>query len=583
MKEKEYLELFHGEALENQEEINKLLIELEKKPDNIELVNAIFRHIHTLKGNAASIGQHDISELAHAIENLFSILRGNSALFSKDVFASIYKSVDILGNMIVAIKSKEKVSYKGIKAKLEVLAQRLATQETAPIVTAQNEEGQDTNIQNAGQDDGASSIEVGETKTRSGLSENKIAFSDLVQVPVRKLDSLLDLVGELIIERDRIIASKADGTNNGEYTRLTRITSDLQYSVMDARLVQIGFLFNKFLRVVRDAADQENKKVDLKLEGISVEVDRNILKHIGDSLLHLVRNAISHGIEPPEERKKLGKPEDGQLVLKASTDRDSVVIEIIDDGKGFDYDKIKQKAIKNNLIDEIVAKQLGHEELTMFVFEPGFSTSSEISAISGRGVGMDVVKRALDSIGGNVKAESITGQGTHITLKLPSSMAVKASLLFELDNDQYAIPLAYTESVVSRYKSEVHKVGKNMVFIHSGKTINLVFLKDLFVDLKEGGSKWAENSGYLDNLHPETKLNIIVVDYNNRMLGIVVDRLLRRMEVVEKPLKKPLDVIKFVSGVTILGNGNACPIVNVPYIITSLHKSKLVVNKGVAD
>jgi two-component system chemotaxis sensor kinase CheA len=229
--------------------------------------------------------------------------------------------------------------------------------------------------------------------------DTKISFSDLVQVPVKKLDNLLNLVSELTIERDRLIAIHAGKLSKNEYSRLQRISSDLQYSVMDVRLVQVGFLFNKFHRVVRDAAALENKKVALKLEGTDTEIDRNILQIISDSLIHLIRNSVGHGIEIPADRKKVGKAEMGTLVLRASNENDSVIIEIQDDGKGIDHTFIKRKAIEKGLVSKEAASHLSEMECIMFIFEPGFSSADQVTAISGRGVGMDVVKKPLMLLG----------------------------------------------------------------------------------------------------------------------------------------------------------------------------------------
>jgi two-component system chemotaxis sensor kinase CheA len=204
----------------------------------------------------------------------------------------------------------------------------------------------------------------------------------------------------------------------------------------------------------------------------------------------------------------------------------------------------------------------------MLIFEAGFSTMDEVTAISGRGVGMDVVKKTLDSIGGTIRIASQEGQGTVIQLTLPSSMAVKSSLLFELDQEVFAIPLAYTESVISLYKSDLHKAGGGLVATHLGKNIAVVFLKDVFdQDVEKSGYNSNVLQAAFDNIHPETKLEIVVVSFNNRTVGFVVDKLLQQKEIVEKPLMRPVDKIKFISGVTILGSGNVCLVLNVPHIL----------------
>ena len=570
-KEEEYREIFLAEALDNYEELNRLLTNLEKNPGDKNIIHALFRITHTLKGNASGMGFTGIAEMAHVLEDLFGEVRDGRIALETELFSSVFKAVDVLGNLVNAIKDRSEVKYKGIKTKLEVLTKRAKEENkskrnipASDPMESENEPGgadqfaaEDASLKF---DDPESVIEV----------DNKVSFSDLVQVPVRKLDNLLNLVGELIIEKDRILASQTgSGLHaSNEYARLSRISSDLQYSVMDVRLVQVGFLFNKFHRVVRDAASLEKKNVVLKLEGADTEIDRNVLQVISDSLIHLIRNCVGHGIELPEERIRLSKPKDGVVTLSARNETDAVLIEISDDGKGLNYERIKSKALAKNLITAEEAEKLSNDDLSMLIFEAGFSTMDEVTAISGRGVGMDVVKKTLDSIGGTIRVASVEGKGTVIQLTLPSSMAVKSSLLFELNQEVYAIPLAYTESVISLYKSDIHKAGGGLVATHLGKNIAVVFLKDVF-------DQQVEKSGYhanvlqsaFDKIHPEEKLKIVVVTFNNRTVGFVVDKLLQQKEIVEKPLMKPVDRIKFISGVTILGSGNVCLVLNVPHIL----------------
>jgi len=568
-KEDEYREIFLGEAIDNFEEINRLLTNLEKDPTEKNMLHALFRITHTLKGNAAGMGFQGIAEMAHILEDLFGEVRDGRIALNEGLFASVFKGVDTLGSLINAIKDKSEVKYKGIKTKLEVMIKR-AKEESKTQATTHSTEAAPLDVDSPFTPDHPVTGEASDEAEIPGEVDNKISFSDLVQVPVRKLDNLLNLVGELIIEKDRILASQA-GTglrNSSEYARLSRISSDLQYSVMDVRLVQVGFLFNKFHRVVRDAAALEKKTVTLKLEGTDTEIDRNVLQVISDSLIHLIRNCVGHGIEEPQDRIAKGKPEAGVITLSASNETDAVIIEISDDGRGLNYDKIRNKAMARQLITAEDAARLSKEELSMLIFEPGFSTMDEVTAISGRGVGMDVVKKTLDSIGGTIRLVSVEGQGTVIQLMLPSSMAVKSSLLFELQKEVYAIPLAYTESVISLYKADLHKAGGGLVANYQGKNIAVVFLKDIF-DQEVDKSGYVTNilQSAFDNIHPEQKLEIVVVSFNNRTVGFVVDKLLQQKEIVEKPLMRPVDRVKFISGFTILGSGNVCLVLNVPHIL----------------
>ncbi len=590
-KEDEYREIFMAEALDNYEELNRLITELEKSPTDASVVNAIFRITHTLKGNAAGMNFSGIAELSHAVETLFDEIRSGRMSLTADIFEALFKAIDVLGALIRSLQDGARVSYKGIKTKLEVICRETAAAPKPSPATRQpgkpkkasskrktnaSKRKASTSDSSASANQAAPSAAADATKTDivstsppEVHSENNVIFSDLVQVPVRKLDNLLNLVGELIIERDRMMASNVELHQTNEYARLNRISSDLQYSVMDVRLVQVGFLFKKFHRVVRDAAALEKKKVTLTLEGTETEIDRNILQIISDSLIHLIRNAVAHGVETADVRKKAQKPAEGTITLRASNENDTVIIEIQDDGQGIDTEKVCRRAVQKEMITAAQAAQLSKEEAVMLIFEPGFSTVEQVNAISGRGVGMDVVKGALDAIGGKISVKTHPGEGSTIRLALPSSMAVKGTLLFEAGQTEYAIPLAYTEAVVSLYKPDIHKVGGGLVSTYLGKTISIVFLKDLFSlpeDPSPHQTEWLHQS--IDHLHAEAQLDVIVVSYGSRTVGFVVDKLLQQKEIVEKPLAKPFDQVRFVNGVTILGNGNVCLVLHVPAIIS---------------
>jgi two-component system, chemotaxis family, sensor kinase CheA len=568
-KDNEYREIFLAEALENYTEMNRLLTVLEKNVGDSKAVQALFRITHTLKGNATGMGYDKIAEMAHVMEDFFGEVREGRLALGSDIFTSVFKAADVLGKLIEAIKTPKDVKYLGIKTKLEVFI-KTAKQASSMSHTRQQGSAETHTLADAESELKAPNLEAAEEtegKAESEVVTTNVSFSDLVQVPVKKLDNLLNLVGELIIERDRIIANGVSTHSSNEYSRLNRISSDLQYSVMDVRLVQVGFLFNKFHRIVRDASSKEGKHVTLKLEGTETEIDRNILQVISDSLIHLIRNSVGHGIEKPEVRKQKGKPEEGTVTLSASSESDTVFIKIKDDGAGIDPQRIKQKAIEKGVITAQDANQMSVRDLTMLIFEPGFSTMDEVTAISGRGVGMDVVKKALDSIGGTVQVDTMIGEGSIFTLSLPSSMAVKSTLLFDLDNQTYAIPLSYTESVISIYKSDIHKAASGLITVHLGNTIHIVFLSDFFA---QSLGKSKEKYASFDQLHPEQKLEIVVVSFNGKRIGFIVDKLLQQKEIVEKPLRKPFDAISYLSGVTILGNGNVCLALSIPGILNVL-------------
>jgi len=587
-KEQEYREIFLAEAQESQEQLNMLFTDLEKDINNKRAIDAIFRITHTLKGNAMGMGFNEIAELSHVMEDVFNEVKAGKLILDHSLFDSLYKANDILSELIEAIITPKTVRYKGIKTKLEVILKntRGAGVENASLKLQSNSEAaelktstnQDLKEVNVVADSETLIADAEDEKTVEANEEiaTKITLSDTVQVPVRKLDALLNIVGELIIEKDSIIAKFTDlGNKASEFARLHRITSDLQYGVMDVRLVQVGFLFNKFHRILRDVAVIENKKVDLILEGTEIEIDRNIIRTMSDSLVHLIRNSVGHGIETPEKRKAAGKPETGKVYLRARNEKDTVFIEIEDDGAGIDDGVIKRKALEKGIITKEYASIMTRDEVLMLIFEPGFSNAEKITEVSGRGVGMDVVRRATESIGGKIDIKTEIGKGSKFTLSLPSSMAVKGALLFELSKQEFAIPLSYTEAVISLRKDNIHKVNNGLISTYLGHTISVIFLKDLYeMDKMKGIAK--ENSFHksYDELYSGQKLDVVIVSYANKLVGLVVDKLLQQKEIVEKTLSNPVDHIELFSGATILGNGNICLVLDIAAILGNLFKEK---------
>jgi two-component system chemotaxis sensor kinase CheA len=546
-----YTELFLAEALEHFTDINNLLTKLEKNPTDQNNIQALFRIAHTLKGNASGLGYDKISELTHTLEDFFDSVREQRIILQPDHFAALFRCADVLGQLIDSVKTEKVVNYLGIKTKLDVMI----SQEKSNVSMTQvksSDVAKSLTPELSGDE---------EIQDEAPVEPSSLYLSDLVQVPVRKLDNLLNLVGELVIERDRIIATVGSNKTN-EYARLNRISSDLQYSVMDVRLVQVGFLFNKFARIVRDAAVKENKSVKLSLEGTDTEIDRNILQTISDALIHLIRNAVGHGIEQPDKRLKAGKLKEGTISLSARSESDNVVIRIEDDGGGMDPVFIRSQAIKKGVVTEAACASMAPKEVISLIFAPGFSTMEQVTSIAGRGVGMDVVKKRVEAVGGTVDVESIIGTGTIFTLTLPSSMAVKSTLLCQLKTQTYAIPLSYTESVISLSKADLHKTAQGLFAVHLGSTIQIVFLANLF-------NCESELSEY-NKLQAGQKIDVIVVSCNGKKIGLVVDRLLQQKEIVERPLSKPFDAIGFLSGTSILGNGSVCLSLNIPGLLSVL-------------
>lgn len=587
-KEEEYKELFHAEALENFEELNRLFTDLENDHTDFNAINSIFRIVHTLKGNAMGMGFDDIAALTHVMEDVMgSVQQGNMAL-NKDLFDSLFKANDKLGALIDALKTGERVSYLGIKTKLFVLLEKhtkttelkegaKASEEAAPAKTESPAQSSADEKPAPVEEKPKEEVLVptGDMSKTTQAMKSEITFTDVIQIPVKKMDELMTLVGQLIIERDRLITlNSVDGKRTSEFEGLQRITSDLQYGVMNARMVTVGFLFNKFHRIVRDVASIENKNVNLVLQGTECEIDRNILKIMSDAMIHLVRNAVSHGIEKSEARRAKGKPDKGTIILSAHYEKDNVVIEVADDGNGIDANIIRKKIVEKGLASKELAQQLSDQEVIMYIFEPGFSNAEKITEISGRGVGMDVVKKAAESIGGQIDVETEVGMGSTIKLNLPSSMALKGALLFELGQQEYAVALSYTEAVISLAKSDIHRITDGLMAKYLDQTIPIIFLKDI-VNLENLADCHKEGVLHrsFEELEEDGKLDVIVLSYAGKLLGVVVDRLLQQKEIIEKSMVRPLEKTKLLSGTTILGNGKVCLVIDVTTISDLMFKT----------
>jgi two-component system chemotaxis sensor kinase CheA len=537
-REQEYRELFMAEALEYYDSMSRHLSELERNPQEANALNELFRLMHNLKANARAMGFTEMGEVAHKMETLFGQIRGQERSFTGSLVGMTFQAVDTLGGMIRAIGADQQTV--DAKPLLDNLDRLIRGEELAPA-----------------------QVETTDEQAEADASR-KLELSDLVSIPVKKLDNLLNLVGELVIDRDRILTLAAElGSPALQATarHLFRISDDLQYSVMDVRLVGAGVLLNKFPRVVRDVAAAENKQVELTLSGQDVQIDRNVLQLITDALLHIVRNAVSHGIEAPATRQAAGKPAAGRLRISALTERDDVLLQVQDDGRGIDTEAVRKKAVRKNMLSAEAAAALDEQAVWALLFEPGFSMAEQITDISGRGVGLDVVKLAIDSLGGRLRVNSELGKGTTFTLVLPTSIAVKGSLLVELDARAYAVPLLHTDIVLSLRSDEIFAVGGLLMTRVQDENVPLVPLRQL---LHLEGDEPLPRATRADLPPAEVQQQVLVVSYNGRRLGLVVDRFLRQQNIVVKQLSKPLDTIDLFGGVTLLGSGQLCLVLDVP-------------------
>lgn len=392
-------------------------------------------------------------------------------------------------------------------------------------------------------------------KTRNQPQVNAGKVGKTVRVDIDRLDNLMNLVSELIIIKTRMddlseSSTGEDMTEAIEY--LERITTSLHDAVMKVRMVPIERVFNRFPRLVRDLSRELNKEIKLEMSGEETEVDRTVIDEIGDPLIHLIRNSIDHGIELPSERVKNGKDEMGTVVLKSYPDGNNVVIEVEDDGKGIDHEIIKKKAIEKGIISEREAENLTTEDSINLLFEAGFSTTEVISDVSGRGVGLDVVKSKIESINGNIEVDSLKGRGSKFIIRIPLTLAIIQALLVKLSDEIYAIPLSSVTEITNISNDEIRDVQGQEIILYRGTTLPIIRLNNIL-----GTESNDENQD----------LVVVIVKKGDKQAGLIVDNLIGQQEIVIKSLGKFLGAVKYLSGATILGNGNISLILDVNSLI----------------
>lgn len=420
---------------------------------------------------------------------------------------------------------------------------------------------------NSSGESAGSVIKIPENSAKAAATANNTVkkANRTVRVDVDLLDSLMNLVGELVIDRTRLFQIYGNIEANYEMDEVTddlgrtsvhiaRVTTQLQEQIMKARMLPVENLFNKFPRMVRDLSQKAGKEIDFVMTGQETELDRSIIEEIGDPLIHLLRNAVDHGIEPPEERKAHGKPEVGQLKLQASHEENHIVITIKDDGRGIDSEKVKQSGIKKGLITEEQAKRLTDKEAINLIFMSGLSTCAKVSDVSGRGVGMDVVRNNIEKINGAIEINSAAAEGTEFKIKLPLTLAIIRALLVLIDKSVYAIPLSTVTETIRLQRNQIEYVNNREVIVVRGKVLPLIRLKRTF---HVKGSEEEERE----------KLFVVVVNLAGQQVGFVVDSLIGEQEIVIKSLGKYIGDVQGISGATILGDGNVALIVDVSNLV----------------
>lgn len=386
------------------------------------------------------------------------------------------------------------------------------------------------------------------------LKKKDVTSIQSIRVPIQRLDYLMNLVGELVISRSRLvsIAEKYDIEELREaVSGVERLVSELQDEIMEMRMVEVAYIFDRFPRMVRDLAKKEGKLIDFIIEGRDIKLDRTVLDEIGVPLVHLLRNAVDHGIEPPEERRSKGKKERGTIKLIAKREKKHVEISVIDDGRGIDPQRIRDIALERGIKSKSELDKLTDREVLMLIFLPGISSAEKVTDVSGRGVGMDVVKSKIVSLGGTVEVESEKDKGTKITLRLPITLAIIQALLVGLDGETYIIPLSNVRETIKVRKSEFKTVLGREVIQLRGEVIPIYTLSSLFKSKSR----------------PQEEYHAVIVEHNNQSYGIVVDRLLGQDEIVIKSLDATLRDSRGLGGATILGDGRVALIIDIPSLI----------------
>ncbi|HTS78056.1 MAG TPA: chemotaxis protein CheW [Bryobacteraceae bacterium] len=531
------------ESTEALDQFEKDLLLLEKKEADPDAPHRIFRAIHSLKGTSGCLALHKIEQLAHSGENVLSLMRDGKLQPEKEVVSKLFAFSDGLRKTLAEVSQTGQegaADHSSLIADLEALHRAASEQQSATSTAGAC--GLFTD------DDPSAPAPAAAPADAAAIAESAI------RVDVEQLDRIMDLVGELVLARNQIVRF-AGSTQDPELVkptqRLNLITSKLQENIMKTRMQPIGNLWNKFPRVVRDMALGLGKQVALTMEGAETELDRTILEAIKDPLTHLVRNSIDHGLETPEKRLAAGKPAESVLKLRALHEGGQVIIQVFDDGAGIDREKVLRKAVHRNLIGAEDVSRLSEREVYALLFQPGFSTAEKITNLSGRGVGMDVVKRNIERIGGSVDIQSEVGRSTTIRIKIPLTLAIVPALIVTCAGVRYAIPQASIVELVRIGEDEtarvIEYVGQSPVYRLRGHLLPLVHLRD---QLKLASA--AQGSVFL-----------VVVQAEGRQFGLVVDSILDTEEIVVKPLGKELKGLSVYAGATIMGDGRVALILDI--------------------
>lgn len=543
---------FVSETTEHIESIENGIMALEKDPANNDLLNSIFRHFHSVKGAAGFLGILDMNKVSHETENLLDMARKGQLLVDKPIVNLLLKSTDCQVRIMRHLDSR----IKNILGKIpkEQIAPPFPI---GPLIeeirgAISGAKGRPVSLLRP--------VAALAEEEKAGVAPGKAAVAAAIKVSTEKLDILMELVGELVIShtlvvQDPILQNEINANILKNLTYMGKNTKSLQEQVLAVRMIPLRMMFQKMVRLVRDLSDKINKKIHFEISGEETEIDKTVIDQLNDPLVHLLRNSVDHGVETPEERTAKGKPETGNIFLKAFNQGGNVVIEIMDDGKGLNRERIKSKAVEKGLVK--ADRKLSDKEIFDLILLPGFSTAAKTTDISGRGVGMDVVVRNISKLNGKLEIQSEEEKGSKFTIRLPLTMAIIDGMIVQVGKERYVIPVVSIRESIKPSKKDITSVtkGEEVVNVRGG-LVPLIRLNKLF--------------GIPDSKTTPWEALIMIVETNGKQRGIMVDNLVGQQQVVIKNLGARLHGIRGISGGAILGDGKVGLILDVEGIVESL-------------
>jgi two-component system, chemotaxis family, sensor kinase CheA len=531
----ELLQIFSAESEENLREMEVAFVQLESTPQDDETLQAIFRAAHTIKGNAAGLGFPALAKFAHTVEDVLDGLRTGSTVLTTPLATILLQSVDALRQLVTG----------AVHGTDELLPEHLELLDDLTIEAGGGDVSPDRR-------EAKRDRRTGHGRRRADRASGHGSRAQTLRVEIEKLDRMLNLTGEIAVARERLtgLLDESDRVLVVDdileaHRAADRLFLDLQEEVMKIRMVPLGPTFRQFVRTVRDVATAQGKQAYVELSGEDVDVDMNVIEHLRDPLTHIVRNAVDHGIESPEHRQAFGKDPRGRLSLQAWHEGGSIVIKVQDDGAGLERSKVIERARAMGYATDF--DKLGDNELFRLILEPGFSTASEVTEFSGRGVGMDVVRRNVEALRGVISIESRAGVGTTITIRLPLTLAIIRGFAVGVDEETYIMPLDTVIECIEFPRDGSDEFASRGVINLRGQALPYVRLRDCF---RLGG-------------RPPERENVLVLRYRDQRVGLVVDRLFGENQTVIKPLGRTLGDLPGVSGSAILGSGRVALILEV--------------------